>query len=720
MSRNLLKEIHRVPEEQVVSSSSPHSSSAHSGTDGQALSVPELLRHRAWMVWPVCVVALAFFLRVYRLPSVPFGWHPDEATKGLLARDLLAGKCCPVFFSAFTGREALYVYLEAAAFALFGEGMFAGRLLSAFIGTLTVAFTYVLVKSLFDRQMGLLTAALLAVSLWHLIASRNGYRAVIQPLVQLPVLWLLFRGWRVAPGKGRWYFAGAGLFLGLTQYTYTAARAFPVFIAGVVLLALIFSPSLVLPRWRSLTLMALVAFLVFLPLGVHFYRNPIDFYGRAVQVSVFTPSWAGENPWGRLWQSIKETARMFTVWGDPNYRFNIAGQPVFGMADGVLFYIGLLLTLWLAVRETGLRRLAYAALFLWMVTMLLPMALSAEGLPYYQRAIGTLPAVYVFPALVLSHIYSVMGLWKARLRYVWGGLLALFFVWLTVRTYHEYFGAWHTAPRNDDDRRVAMVYAADYLNRQERSEALYLSTEYAEHPTLAFLAPQRYDGIHWFNAQQSLPLPPPGQTATYLMLLENAPQPALLSRVPDLRRIETAIDRFGRPVFEVYRWEGGRYPQPSDQSPAIWSWEVTFKPGDPDRLRHPIALPVNFGDVMEFIGHTRSAETVAAGETLEVVLYWRLLRRPERHYSIFAHLLDAQGQIVGEYDRNAYATSFWWESGGEMLLSYFPLQVKLGTPPGECQLEIGVYHQPTGERLPIYQEGEMVADRLLLRPVAVR
>lgn len=682
------------------------------------------------MVWPICVVALAFFLRVYRLPSVPFGWHPDEATKGLLARDLLAGKCCPVFFSAFTGREALYVYLEAAAFALFGEGMFAGRLLSAFIGTLTVAFTYALVKSLFGRRAGLLTAALLAVSLWHLIASRNGYRAVIQPLVQLPALWLLFRGWHAAPSRGRWYFVGSGFFLGLTQYTYTAARAFPVFITGIVILALIFSPSLVLRRWRSLALMALVAFLVFLPLGIHFYRNPIDFYGRAVQISVFTPSWAGGNPWARLWQSIKETARMFTVWGDPNYRFNVAGRPVFGVVDGVLFYGGLLLVLWLAVRETGLRRLACTALFLWMGIMLLPMVLSAEGLPYYQRAIGTLPAIYIFPALVLSGILHpesglsrlapYIALRKARLCYVWGGVLALFFIWLTVRTYREYFVTWHTAPRNDDDRRVAMVYAADYLKRQRPAGALYLSTEYAEHPTLAFLAPQRYDGIHWFNARQSLPLPPPGHTATYLMLLENAPQPALLGRVPDLRRVETALDRFGRPVFEVYRWEGGRYPQPSDQSPAIWSWEVTFKPGDPEHLRHPIDLPVKFGDVMEFIGHDRSVETVGAGETLEVVLYWRLLRRPERHYSIFAHLLDAQGQIVGEYDRNAYPTSFWWESGGEVLLSYFPLQVQPGTPPGECQLEIGVYHQPTGERLPIYQEGGMVADRLLLRPVEVR
>jgi hypothetical protein len=124
---------------------------------------------------------------------------------------------------------------------------------------------------------------------------------------------------------------------------------------------------------------------------------------------------------------------------------------------------------------------------------------------------------------------------------------------------------------------------------------------------------------------------------------------------------------------------------------------------------------------MRFLGHDQSSDEIGPGETLKVVLYWQLLQRPERHYSIFVHLLDAESQIVGEFDANWYGTKFWREDGGEVLLGYYPLRVKPETPPGEYQLEIGVYHQPTGERLPIYDEnGEMVADRLLLRPVTVR
>ena len=123
----------------------PEQSGAHSlghsagGTGPSSAAAPSRRRWRILRYFlPLFIVLLAFCVRVYRLPDVPFGWHPDEASKGLLARDLLAGKYAPAFFTAFTGRDALYVYLEAACFAVFGEGILAGRLLSACVGVLTV------------------------------------------------------------------------------------------------------------------------------------------------------------------------------------------------------------------------------------------------------------------------------------------------------------------------------------------------------------------------------------------------------------------------------------------------------------------------------------------------------------------------------------------------------------------------------------------------------
>ncbi len=679
---------------------------------------------------PLAVLLLAAFLRLTRLATVPFGWHPDEATKVLLARDVVAGQYFPAFFSAFTGREALFVYLEALGLLLIGNEIFMGRLLSAFVGIATVALTYATMRDLFNRRIALLTAAFLATSLWHLIASRNGYRAVIHPMVQLPVVWLLFKGLKTeATGWPKWrLFVVAGLFLGLTQYTYTAVRIFPFVIVALAGLLMVCD----WPRFRRnfwpLTASAVIALLVFAPLGWYFIQNPADFTGRAAQISVFSAEWSGGDTQARLWQSVKETARMWTVWGDINYRFNVAGQPVFGWLVGALFYVGLPLSVWLGWRAHGLRRVAFWLMPLWLLIMLVPMMLSAESLPYYQRAIGTLPVVYLFPALTLNWGVEKLenrdwGLgvrrWPISLPTLLSLLLVAGFGVLTLQVMDDYFHAWHETERNDDDRRVAMAYVADYLTSAEIDGELYVSTQYSQHPTLALLAPDVYDGIHWFDAQQALPLPPAGQSATYVLLAENAPQPWLTERA-DWTPVEAVADRFGRPAFEVAQWQDGALPVPDDQSPAHWSWETSFDPNATTAPGSAVALPVAFGDVLTFMGHDRGAPELPPGGVLELVTHWQTRQRPDRQYTFFVHLLSPDGQVVAGYDRNEYPTSFWQESGDEWLMSYAALPIPSDLPPGTYQLEIGVYNQPTGERLPVLSDGAPVADRLLLQPIVIR
>lgn len=680
-------------------------------------------QHRRFWMLAVIVIGVAAALRLIQLESVPFGWHPDEATKALLARDVLEGAYFPAFFSAFTGREALYVYLEAALFILVGESIFAARLLSAFSGVLTVALTYTAGSRLFNRRVGLFAALFMATSLWHLIASRNGYRAVIQPLVQLPVIILMLGGLRAGNDGNSRSWVMAGFWLGLTQYTYTAARFFGLLVAAIIGVAALSQRRLVWARRRGLILMAAVAAAVFLPLGLHFLQNPVDFYGRAAQISVFSAEWADGDPWGRLWQSVKETARMFTVWGDINYRFNVAGQPVFGAPDGLLFYAGIVVALWRMVRGEARTRLIYLTLFLWVAIMLLPMMLSAESLPYYQRAIGALPALYFFPALALDAVFAGV-LARASLlvhnRMAAVGALSLVLVaFFGARTYFDYFQIWHLAPRNDDDRRVAMVYVADYLGQHGASHPLFVSSQYVQHPTLALLAPQHYEDVRWFDAGQSLPLPSPGEEGRYIVLLENAPQEKLLQQVSTLEERHVGYDRFERPVFVEYRWKGTAWPAPENSSRAFWSWATTFEPGSAGGNLNNISLPANFGEVLSFQGHTRDPEHVQPGRQLELVLYWELMQRPQRQYTFFVHLLDQESRVVAGYDANTYASMYWPEDGDELLLNYFPLAVPPDLAPGEYQLEIGVYHQPSGERLPILQDGQMIADRLLLTPVII-
>src|SRR5512143_3777348 len=108
-----------------------------SNADNLAAAAPRLNK----LILSLAVLLIAFWLRFYALAEVPFGWHVDESAHGLEARDLLRGGSWPIFFSQFTGHEALYTYLEAGAFALWGQSLFAGRLVTALAGLFTVALT---------------------------------------------------------------------------------------------------------------------------------------------------------------------------------------------------------------------------------------------------------------------------------------------------------------------------------------------------------------------------------------------------------------------------------------------------------------------------------------------------------------------------------------------------------------------------------------------------
>jgi 4-amino-4-deoxy-L-arabinose transferase-like glycosyltransferase len=111
--------------------------------------------------------------------------------------------------------------------------------------------------------------------------SRLGFRVISQPLLMALAVAALFRGLR----GGRWPWLWlAGLLIGLTAYTYLAARLFPVLLA-FALLPLLLDPRTRALRARQLLLVALVAFLTALPLLAYFAAHPDAFWVRIGQVA---------------------------------------------------------------------------------------------------------------------------------------------------------------------------------------------------------------------------------------------------------------------------------------------------------------------------------------------------------------------------------------------------------------------------------------------------
>ncbi len=88
------------------------------------------------------------------------------------------------------------------------------------------------------------------------------------------------------------------------------------------------------------------------------------------------------------------------------------------------------------------------------------------------------------------------------------------------------------------------------------------------------------------------------------------------------------------------------------------------------------------------------------GDQLLLTLYWQSIARFERDYTVFVHVLDAGGKIVAQADRQPqdgnYPTSMW--DPGEQVKDGYEFALPR---PGEYRVEIGIYRQDTGERLPV-------------------
>jgi hypothetical protein len=112
-------------------------------------------------------------------------------------------------------------------------------------------------------------------------------------------------------------------------------------------------------------------------------------------------------------------------------------------------------------------------------------------------------------------------------------------------------------------------------------------------------------------------------------------------------------------------------------------------------------ISATFGTAIQLQGYEIKHEQNDANLTIS--LYWQALAMLNRDYTVFIHLLDAQGNIVAGSDsqplNGQYPTSIW--SPHERLIDLHTLTLPTDLPSSRYHLSIGLYHQPSGERLPL-------------------
>lgn len=644
--------------------------------------------------WPslvlLLVVALAAGLRFWRLGDLPPGLYHDEAYYGLDALSLIRGETFPrfyegwelyagdahaerppvptrfpVFFEGNYGREPLHVYLMTLSIRLFGNTPFAVRAVSAAAGTLAVFTTWLAARSLFppsnDRLfrgelLPLLAAFSLAILYPALHFSRFGIRAMtLLPLMTLAV-YAFWRGWRE---RHTVWLAFAGAFVGLSLYTFAAARLFPlVFIlfGGYLLLT---DRAGAQERWRGLALSIVIALVTAAPLLFFFLRYPYFFVFRMAYVANRGKG-AVEGAPALTW--LLNVGRVIggLFWqGETHLRHNLPGRPYMDPIQSVLFLFGVIrgLRFW--------RKPELTFLLLWFGVMLLPSILSGDA-PHFGRLTGAAPAAAILIAcggtwLAEKVDRAVAARWVAPVVVV--GLFAVSLI-LTSRDYFDRYASHPDLARDFylDDWELGRFAAG-----LAPETTLFLSPSQEEMATIYFALGDP-DRLRSYNGEDGLiPAGIPDRPTAYLV------RPSAGQTLTYLQDYFPE-GRMGEP--------GGGY--------------IPFHvPADAERVRTESTGGADFGGVIRLMGHTIERED----GRLSVTLAWQALVAPPLNYHLFVHFLDADGSLVTQTDGPpaGYPTGDW--RPGEIVIGRYRIDLPPELSPGEYRLQTGFYDPATIIRL---------------------
>lgn len=186
------------------------------------------------------ILSIAFFLRVYKITSVPPSLNWDEVSIGYNAYSVLKtgkdewGVRFPLNFKSY-GEYKLpgQVYASIPGIAVFGLNELGVRITPVIYGTLTVLFLYLLVQEMFAKKgVSLISAFLLAVSPWHIQLTRASFESSFALFWVVIGIWLFLKGLK----KPKWLVFSVFPFA-ISVYTYNSARGFvPLFILALIII----------------------------------------------------------------------------------------------------------------------------------------------------------------------------------------------------------------------------------------------------------------------------------------------------------------------------------------------------------------------------------------------------------------------------------------------------------------------------------------------------
>jgi hypothetical protein len=500
-----------------------------------------------------------------------------------------------------------------------------------------------------------------------------------------------------------------GFFLGLSFYTYTAARALPFIFTAYLAYLTLFHREQMRGRWSALLVSLMIAAVVVAPLAIWLATHP----GAEPRVADV------RGPLDRLmagnlspvWNNIKANLGMFTSRGDAGYLHNLPDRPVFpDLVNGLLFCFGVGIAFW------HWRDLRYSFLLIWSLGSLIPSIVTVDA-PGFPRDILAQVVVFAFPALALAWIAHRLALIASRsslastlmqkrsasliYQLPLAGLLVLPLLlscWFTVR---DYFIIWS---QHDGVRFVypaALTAAArrvDELGPGKPVVVAGLAVYSMDMPGIELASKRKTDHVRLSDTRETLVVP--AEAGGRLLVPEVVPFSSEL-RGRLLSAGGREVSQPGIPFAEYI------LPEASAVEKILRTTPISL----PNGIALP--LPASFGDQLALVGTEWIAKKATPGSELVLLTAWQVESPPSSPLRIFVHLLDAQGRVRAQHDGLESPPHGW--TPGDLILQLHTMDLPTDLEVGVYSIEVGLYWPKDGQRL--FVAG---ADRLLLTPIKVK
>lgn len=375
------------------------------------------------------LLLLSFIVRVYNLEKFfPGVWY-DEAQNGFETLRLMDSKKIEFFITRYTYMPSMFFYISSVFVKIIGFNIISLRLVSVFLGTLSVIAFYFLLKVIFKNwQIAILGALIYSLARWNLNFSRIAFLGILTVL--LLTLFLYFYLKTLNTNKTI-FIIFTGVSLGLVHYTYSVAYFIHFLILLHCLYLLFKDYKLFLKeKLKNYFLLYLITVFISLPLIIFALKNPVLFFQRANDISFFDEIKTSQSL-TPLIKNIKAYLLSFNFEGDYNGRHNLYKKPLFDYLTGIFFVMGFIYSLLTP---------QFRFYVLWMIIMYIPgiISISIET-PQFYRIIGAMPAVFVIVILGIEKSTSILNLIVKNRKFVYFIYLITATSIITMNIYQYYF-----------------------------------------------------------------------------------------------------------------------------------------------------------------------------------------------------------------------------------------------------------------------------------------